>query len=86
MRNHGPFTIGPSPKDAVRVAVVLEDVARSVHIAQGAGPIAPIPEAEIDRLYQRSRVDRPQTTGARGRTPSRPGRRSEPVSDRIADN
>jgi L-ribulose-5-phosphate 4-epimerase len=70
MRNHGPFTIGPSPTDAVRVAVVLEDVARTVHIARSAGPLAPIPDPEIDRLYERRRSGRPQTTGARGRTPS----------------
>ena len=32
MRNHGPFTIGASAKDAVKAAVMVEDVARTVHL------------------------------------------------------
>src|SRR5207342_2413256 len=36
MQNHGPFTIGASAKDAVKAAVMLEDVARTVHIAAQA--------------------------------------------------
>ena len=53
MRNHGPFTIGASAKDAVKAAVMLEDVARTVHLAQEAGPVSPIPQAHIDSLYYR---------------------------------
>ena len=29
MRNHGPFTIGVTPRDAVKAAVLVEDVART---------------------------------------------------------
>jgi L-ribulose-5-phosphate 4-epimerase len=53
MQNHGPFTIGTSPKDAVKAAVMVEDVARTVHHAREAGPLIPIPQEAIDRLYDR---------------------------------
>lgn len=53
MRNHGPFTIGVSPKDAVKAAVMVEDVARTVHIARQGGELIPIPQAAIDALFQR---------------------------------
>ncbi|CAI9410786.1 L-ribulose-5-phosphate 4-epimerase [Aestuariimicrobium sp. T2.26MG-19.2B] len=53
MRNHGPFTIGSSAKDAVKAAVMLEDVARTVHIARQGGDLVPIDPADIDRLYDR---------------------------------
>jgi L-ribulose-5-phosphate 4-epimerase len=53
MQNHGPFTIGADAKDAVKAAVMCEDVARSVHIALQAGPVIPIPQEKIDSLYNR---------------------------------
>ena len=53
MQNHGPFTIGMSAKDAVKAAVMVEDVARTVHLAREAGPLIPIPQEAIDRLYNR---------------------------------
>ena len=53
MQNHGPFTIGVSAKDAVKAAVMVEDVARTVHYAREAGPLIPIPQDAIDRLYDR---------------------------------
>ena len=53
MQNHGPFTIGATAKDAVKAAVMLEDVARTVHIAAQGGPLIPIPQEAIDRLYTR---------------------------------
>ena len=53
MRNHGPFTIGATARDAVKAAVMLEDVARTVHIARQGGEPVPIPPDAIDRLYDR---------------------------------
>jgi L-ribulose-5-phosphate 4-epimerase len=53
MKNHGPFTIGASAQAAVKAAVMLEDVARTVHIARQAGPVEPVDKAAIDRLYDR---------------------------------
>ncbi len=32
---------------------MLEDVARTVHIAREAGPLIPIPQDKIDALYNR---------------------------------
>ncbi|MER7892213.1 L-ribulose-5-phosphate 4-epimerase [Micromonospora sp. NPDC094482] len=53
MQNHGPFTIGATPRDAVKAAVMVEDVARTVHLAREAGTLIPIPPEAIDRLYDR---------------------------------
>ncbi len=53
MQNHGPFTIGVSPKDAVKAAVMCEDSARSVHMARQGGELIPIPQEKIDSLYNR---------------------------------
>ena len=53
MQGHGPFTIGRDAKDAVKAAVMLEDVARTVHIAKQGGEVLPIPQDAIDRLYDR---------------------------------
>ena len=53
MQNHGPFTIGVSAKDAVKAAVMVEDVARTVHYARSAGPLIPIAQENIDKLYAR---------------------------------
>lgn len=53
MQNHGPFTIGADAKDAVKAAVMVEDVARTVHHAREAGPLIPIPQEAIDSLFAR---------------------------------
>jgi L-ribulose-5-phosphate 4-epimerase len=53
MQNHGPFTIGVDAKDAVKAAVMVEDVARTVHYAREAGPLIPIPQEAIDSLFHR---------------------------------
>lgn len=53
MQNHGPFTIGASAKDAVKAAVMVEDIARTVHIARSQGQTIPIPRESIDQLYER---------------------------------
>ena len=53
MQNHGVFTIGDSAKSAVKAAVMVEDVARTVHVARQGGALIPIPQASIDALYDR---------------------------------
>lgn len=53
MSQHGPFTIGTSAKDAVKAAVMLEDVARTVHLAAQSGPLVSLPQEAIDSLYNR---------------------------------
>jgi L-ribulose-5-phosphate 4-epimerase len=53
MQNHGPFTIGKDARDAVKAAVLLEDVARSVHIARELGDPIPIAPHHVDALFDR---------------------------------
>jgi L-ribulose-5-phosphate 4-epimerase len=53
MRNHGPFTIGKDARDAVKAAVMCEDVARTVHLARQLGEPLPIGRADIDSLFDR---------------------------------
>ncbi len=65
MQNHGPFTIGSSAKDAVKAAVMVEDVARTVHLARQGGEVLPIPQDAIDRLYDRYQNVYGQTTDDR---------------------
>jgi L-ribulose-5-phosphate 4-epimerase len=53
MANHGPFTIGTDARDAVKAAVMVEDVARTVHLSRQLGEPVGIPQADIDRLFDR---------------------------------
>ena len=53
MQNHGVFTIGSSPRDAVKAAVMAEDVARTVHVSRQLGEPIPIPADTIDALFDR---------------------------------
>jgi L-ribulose-5-phosphate 4-epimerase len=53
MRSHGVFTIGKTAKEAVKAAVLCEEVARTVHIARQLGEPLPIPQSDIDSLYDR---------------------------------
>jgi L-ribulose-5-phosphate 4-epimerase len=53
MRNHGPFTVGKDARAAVKAAVMVEEVARTVHIARQLGTPHPIPQEDVDSLYAR---------------------------------
>jgi L-ribulose-5-phosphate 4-epimerase len=53
MQNHGPFTVGRDARAAVKTAVMVEEVARTVHVARQLGEPLPIPQADVDRLHQR---------------------------------
>jgi len=53
MQNHGVFTIGSDARDAVKAAVMCEDVARSTHLARQLGPLQLIPPDDVARLYDR---------------------------------
>ena len=57
LKNHGVFTIGKSARDAVKAAVMCEDVARSVHVARQLGMPHPIAPRDIDALYERYQHD-----------------------------
>jgi L-ribulose-5-phosphate 4-epimerase len=53
MRNHGPFTIGADARGAVKAAVMVEEVARTVHISRQLGEPIPIAQSDVDHLYDR---------------------------------
>ena len=53
MQNHGPFTVGKDARAAVKAAVLLEDVARTVHVARQLGGPLPIAQQDIDALHDR---------------------------------
>ena len=53
MKNHGVFTIGPSPEAALKTAVMLEDIAKTVYLAMLRGTPLQIPEEEIKRAHKR---------------------------------
>ena len=53
MQNHGPFTIGTDARAAVKAAVMVEEVARTVHISRQLGEPLPIAQEHIDSLYDR---------------------------------
>ncbi|WP_434056549.1 L-ribulose-5-phosphate 4-epimerase [Georgenia sunbinii] len=53
MQNHGPFTVGTDARAAVKAAVMVEEVARTVHIARQLGEPVAIEQRHIDSLYDR---------------------------------
>ena len=53
MAHHGPFTIGKDAISAVKAAVLLEDVARTVHFARQYGEPQRLAQSDIDSLYAR---------------------------------
>ncbi|MGA1838498.1 L-ribulose-5-phosphate 4-epimerase [Herbiconiux sp. 11R-BC] len=53
MKNHGPFTIGKDARDAVKAAVMVEDVARTVLFSRLLGGPQPIEPTAIDSLFNR---------------------------------
>jgi L-ribulose-5-phosphate 4-epimerase len=53
VRAHGVFTVGASARDAVKSAVMCEDVARTVHLARALGPVEALEPDQIDALWAR---------------------------------
>ncbi|MFI5068688.1 MAG: L-ribulose-5-phosphate 4-epimerase [Streptosporangiales bacterium] len=53
MRSHGVFTIGATARDAVKAAVMCEDVARTVHLARQFGELQPLAPDQVDALHRR---------------------------------
>lgn len=53
LKNHGVFTIGPDAEAAVKAAVMVEDVARTVWIALQLGQPDEIPASEVAKLRHR---------------------------------
>jgi L-ribulose-5-phosphate 4-epimerase len=53
LKNHGVFTIGRNVTDAVKAAVMTEDVAATVWMAMRLGAPDVIPQEDVERLHQR---------------------------------
>lgn len=66
MRGHGPFTIGRDARDAVKAAVVLEDVARTVYLARMLGDLKPIAGQYVDAMFDRDEHALEPTPAATG--------------------
>jgi L-ribulose-5-phosphate 4-epimerase len=57
LRSHGVFTIGATPGDAVKAAVMCEDAACTVHLASLLGRLTPLQPDRIDALHDRYQTD-----------------------------
>jgi L-ribulose-5-phosphate 4-epimerase len=53
MKSHGPFTIGRDARAAVKAAVMVEDIARTIHLSRQLGEPAPIADADVAALHDR---------------------------------
>ena len=53
MQNHGVFALGRTPKDAVKAAVMCEDVAHTAFLALQLGTPLPLAEDDIEKLHLR---------------------------------
>ncbi len=53
LRNHGVFAFGPTPKAALKAAVMVEDVAKTVHLAILIGTPDILPPEEVAKWWNR---------------------------------
>lgn len=53
LKNHGVFTVGPTVRDAVKAAVMVEDVARTVWLALQLGQPDEIAPDDVAKLHHR---------------------------------
>jgi len=67
MRSHGVFTIGRTPRDALKAAVMCEDAARTVHLARAYGTVERIPQQQVDALHRRYKAHYGQPDAAESR-------------------
>jgi len=51
--NHGVFAFGPTVAAAFKAAVMVEDVARTCHLALQLGKPKPLPPVEVKKWYDR---------------------------------
>jgi L-ribulose-5-phosphate 4-epimerase len=53
LKNHGVFTVGKSARAAVKAAVMVEDIAKTVHLALQLGQPDEIPADAVAKLHHR---------------------------------
>ncbi len=56
LKQHGVFTVGPDPWAALKAAVMVEDVAKTVHLAMLRGKPQPLPPEEVARAHEAYRT------------------------------
>ena len=64
LAQHGVFTFDATPEKALKPAVMVEDVARTVHLAFQAGTPRPLASRDVDSLYARYQNVYGQNQGA----------------------
>ena len=52
LQNHGVFTVGETPWAALKAAVMTEDVAKTVHLAELKGKPIELPPEEVARAHK----------------------------------
>ena len=57
LRSHGVFTIGGTAREAVKAAVMCEDVAATVLLAASRGELSPLAQHQIDALHHRYKTE-----------------------------
>jgi L-ribulose-5-phosphate 4-epimerase len=57
LRSHGVFTVGTTARDAVKAAVMCEDVAATVYLAVSRGDLDPLPQDQVDALHRRYKTE-----------------------------
>jgi L-ribulose-5-phosphate 4-epimerase len=67
LANHGAFAVGKTPRDALKAAVMLEDVAHTCHLALLKGNPKPLPAEEIKKWFDRYHSTYGQTEERRRR-------------------
>ena len=50
MANHGLLTVGKDPRDALKVAALVERTAQIVWGARALGPLVPLPAETLERF------------------------------------
>ena len=53
LAHHGAFSFGPTPRAALKVAIMLEDVAKTCHLAMLLGKPKSLPPVEIEKWWNR---------------------------------
>jgi L-ribulose-5-phosphate 4-epimerase len=53
LAHHGAFAVGKTPRDALKAAVMLEDVAHTCHLALVKGDPKPLPAEEVKKWFDR---------------------------------
>ena len=53
MKQHGVFTVGPTPEKALKAAVMVEDIAKTIWLAKQLGTPKELPAEEIAANFDR---------------------------------